>query len=230
MKRMRRDSEPSQGRARLTRRAFVFAAGVVVGVFASRPGRARASGAAETPGAATSATPGQAGRASNRDITTLVALGFALIPSSMSRAGVDGNEDGPSAAAEQVLRDRLKEMADSGAAARADMRQAAALLDEESQRAHGTPFAALDAQRRERLLASVLEPFTQRTLPTALYYYVTERGRQIRRLWGGVSKPLLVAFHESDLGWQMVGQVGRPGTCSDLVGYQSPPGPGAGAP
>jgi len=147
------------------------------------------------------------GPVSDHEMKTLNALGQVLIPSSIS--------------SKDSIEGILKQQAARPSSA-AELRAAVAFLDAKSFGDLRLPFAALDLERRRRLVDDLLRPYTTRTLATNPYYYLTGAGRSVRRLWSAVAKPLMVDFYASPLGWRLVGYSRQPGECSNLTDYQLP--------
>jgi len=190
----------------ITRRGFLGGAGLtgILAVLAQNPlGRLLAA----TVRAATDGVPSP-GPLTDHEVETLRSLGQVLIPSSISsKDGIDG-----------ILKQRAAYPASA-----TELRAAVAFLDTKSFDELGLPFAALDLERRRRLVGDLLRPYTTRTLATNPYYYLTGTGRSVRRLWSAVAKPLMVDFYASPLGWRVVGYSRQPGECSNLTDYQFPP-------
>ena len=153
---------------------------------------------------------------SDDELKTLRALSDVLIPSAFT-AKPSAADDGQATAVELVMRDILHAYARDP-----EFRAAAAFLDRRSGADHQLRFAALDIERRRRLVERLLQPYTQRTLFSAAHYYLTADGRAVRSVWHSVAKPIMVDFYASSLGWRVVGYSRQPGECSDLVDYQSP--------
>lgn len=178
----------------------------------SRLARPRAASAA--------ADETRAGELTPAEMDTLTALGFVLIPSSFAK-GAPGARENLVRVSEAVIRDRLTELAETASGAD-DLRTAAAFLDARSRDAHGVPLAQLDFDRRRTLIEEILRPYTARTLFTNPYYYVTDFGRHVRRLWSSTARPVVLEFYAHDLGWRTVGYSRRPGQCGNLEDYQFP--------
>ena len=139
---------------------------------------------------------------------TLTAFSRVLIPSAFA---------GPGRGAAPVVAAILDDHA-----ADAAFRSAAAFLDGKSAAAYTVPFAGLDPARQRALVQSLLTPATTQSLILNPYYYVSEEGRALRRLWRLVAKPIIADFYASPLGWQVVGYARRPGQCANLSDYQHP--------
>jgi gluconate 2-dehydrogenase subunit 3-like protein len=146
----------------------------------------------------------------DHELKTLMAFSQVLIPSPAVPGGADA-----------VIHGILKQQASESSSA-AQLRAAAAFLDAKSFGELRLPFAALDLERRRRLVGDLLRPYTTRTLFANPYYYLTGTGRSVRRLWSSVAKPIMVDFYASPLGWRVVGYSRQPGECSNLTDYQFP--------
>jgi len=200
----------------ISRRGFLGGAGltgILVILLLSRIGRRLGS----TVRVATDAAPPR-GPLTDHELMTLMAFSQVLIPSSLVPKGASSAAPG---GAEAVIQGILRRQA-SEASSAAELRAAVAFLDRKSLSDLRLPFAALDLERRRRLIGDLLRPYTTRTLFANPYYYLTANGQSVRRLWSSVAKPITVAFYASPLGWRLVGYPRQPGECSNLTDYQFP--------
>lgn len=150
-----------------------------------------------------------AGRTAAGESATLLAFAEVLIPSSVKSAAASDASTTLTAIIEAHATDDA-------------FRSAAAFLDRRSLARDGTAFAGLDLERRRALVRELFTAPVTRTLSLNPYYYFSDEGRQLRRLWRQVAKPIIAAFYLSPIGWQIVRYPHPPGQCSNLVDYQFP--------
>ena len=148
-----------------------------------------------------------AGR-SDGEAATLMAFAEVLIPSSMTAAA---------SGASTALRALIDAHANDDA-----FHSGAAFLDRRAVASGGTAFANLDLESRRALIRELFTAPVTRTLSLNPYYYFTDEGRQRRRLWRQVAKPIIAGFYIGPFGWQIVRYPRSPGQCSNLVDYQFP--------
>ena len=195
----------------MTRRRFVGGAGLAGFLALSFPSAAlrlvRSAAAQALDGG-----PNATAALDEAAVKTLTAFGRALVPSSFLEHGAAAGDgiDG-------VIRATISENG-----VNPDFRAAAELLDEKSLSIYRIRFAELDGDRRRRLLHHIFDPYRDRTLLSSAYFYVTDSGRRVRRLWSSVAGPIIAEFYTSSFGWRVVGYPRRPGECSNLVDYQGP--------
>jgi hypothetical protein len=190
------------GRVRLSRRRVMGSALAGTALLLSQQRGPRAAQAQAD------ATRGDA-RVSDGQSATLMAFAEVLIPSSMMTATTYGAST------------TLSAIIDAHAAEDA-FRSGAAFLDRRSVARDGAAFASLDLERRRALVGELFTAPVTRTLSLNPYYYFTDEGRQVRRLWRQVAKPIIAGFYISSFGWQVVRYPRSPGQCSNLVDYQFP--------
>ncbi len=200
------ESRPVPARWAVSRRTFVSILGAigVAGVVGNGLGRLVRF---------RSATPAADEPLTARELATLTALGHVLLPSRLSAKG---------AAVDGIVADIVRRQIAATPTALADFRAAAEFLDREALTDRGVAFAALESADRERTVAALLTPYTTRRFFSEPYYRFAETGRQVRRLWMAVARPIIVGFYDSPDGWQVVGYSRRPGECSNLIDYQFP--------
>jgi hypothetical protein len=163
------------------------------------------------PAHAQSGGVGAAMRIAEGESATLVAFAEVLLPSSVTAATTYG--------ASTTLTSIIDAHATDDA-----FRSAAAFLDRRSIARDGAAFASLDLESRRTLVRELFTAPVTRSLSLNPYYYFTDEGRQLRRLWRQVAKPIIAAFYTSPFGWQIVRYPHPPGQCSNLVDYQFPLG------
>jgi len=140
---------------------------------------------------------------------TLVALALVLLPREAASAET----------AQALVEGQL-----AGSPWKVDaFREGARFLDAWSHYRFGAGFAALAPDVRHTLVEGLLQPYTTRTLLSNPYYYLSDHGRGVRRLWSEVVQHVLAAFYRSAAGWRVVGYPRPPGQCANLVDYQFPP-------
>lgn len=102
------------------------------------------------------------------------------------------------------------------------------LLDSEARARDARRFAELDLAARRTLLGEILDPIVRggdRPRRMNLQHLLTARQRwRVRNLWRYVVRRMLAEFWSSPLGWKRLGYPTVPGTCSNLVEFQTLPG------
>lgn len=143
------------------------------------------------------------------EVDTLVALVLVLLP----------HEAASAETAQALLEGQVAESPWKADA----FREGARFLDARSRARFGAGFAALVPDVRQTLVGGLLRPYTTRTLLSNPYYYLSDHGRGVRRLWSEVVQPVLAGFYRSAAGWRVVGYPRPPGQCANLIDYQFPP-------